>query len=51
MKTSTLSIIEDKCQQVKRLMLEEPENKCTEEGVNRVVAKIERTFGHSKVRR
>jgi len=35
---------------VKRLMLEEPENKCTEEGVNRVVAKIERAFGHSKVR-
>ena len=36
--------------QVKRLTLEEPENKCTEEGVDRVISRIERSFGHLKVR-
>ena len=36
--------------QVKRLTLEEPENKCTEEGVDRVISMIERSFGHLKVR-
>merc|ERR1712013_582527 len=45
-----LNFLQTHFPRVKRLMLEEPENKCTEEGVNRVVAKIERTFGHSKVR-
>ena len=35
--------------QVKRLTLEEPENKCTEEGVDRVISRIERSFGHMKV--
>merc|ERR1719447_2547020 len=45
-----LNFLQTHFPRVKRLMLEEPENKCTEEVVNRVVAKIERTFGHSKVR-
>ena len=36
--------------QVKRLMLEEPENKCTEEGVEKVVSRIERSFGQMKVK-
>ena len=36
--------------QVKRLTLEEPENKCTEEGVDRVISRIERSFGHLKVK-
>ena len=34
---------------MKRLTLEEPENKCTEEGVDRVISRIERSFGHMKV--
>ena len=40
----------DKLTQVKRLMLEEPENKCTEEGVEKVVSRIERSFGQMKVK-
>ena len=31
-------------------MLEEPENKCTEEGVEKVVSRIERSFGQMKVK-
>ena len=45
-----LGYIKMKIVQVKRLTLEEPENKCTEEGVDRVISRIERSFGHLKVR-
>ena len=45
-----LGYIKMKIVQVKRLTLEEPENKCTEEGVDRVISRIERSFGHLKVK-
>merc|ERR1719341_747992 len=45
-----LNFLQTHFPKVKRLTLEEPENKCTEEGVDRVISRIERSFGHLKVK-
>jgi len=45
-----LNFLQTHFPKVKRLTLEEPENKCTEEGVDRVISRIERSFERLKVK-